>query len=275
MPWADASDAPPPPLPEYDPGPEALARVPWRWWEPLVIFLFTLVSSTVVGFLVTAALTRGINCTADGLPARLENRCDIGNAVFIAIFEIALGAWALIWVKVRWNAGPKTLGLTSDRLGANIKVGLATGAVGFVAGPVIVGALAQLIVNLISKTPVTSPDQLPFEGTPHWLALVITGVSVILFAPIAEEMFFRGFLYQGLRRKLPLVGAGIVSALIFGAAHVQPPFGLGLLLLIPAISVLGFILAFIFERRSSLVPAITAHALFNTIGYTVYVLTTL
>jgi hypothetical protein len=251
--------------------------VPWRWWEPLIIFLFTLVSSTVVGLLANVVLTRGVDCSAPSgvLPARLANRCDIGNAVFIAIFEIALGAWALIWVKVRWNASARTLGLTTDRLGPNIRTGLAAGAIGFVVGVVVVRRLAQFIVDLISQGPVTAPEQLPFEGTPDWLALVITGVSVVVLAPISEELFFRGFLYQGLRRKLPLVGAGVVSALIFGAAHIQPPFGLGLLLLIPSITALGFILAWIFERRASLVPSMTAHALFNFVGFSLYLISLL
>jgi CAAX protease family protein len=273
-PIADFSDTPPP-LPDYVAGPEPLARVPWRWWEPLLVFLFTLVSSTVVGFAANAVITRGIDCTAPlaVLPARLAHRCDIGNAVFIAIFEIALGAWALIWVKVRWNTGPRTLGLTFERLSSNVGFGLAAGAVGFVVGPIIVGSLAQLIVNMLSSGPVDAPQQLPFEGTPHWLALVITGFSVIVLAPISEELFFRGFLFQGLRRKLSFTGAGIVSAIIFGAAHVQAPFGLGLLLLIPAITALGVILAWVFERRASLVPAMTAHALFNFVGFSLYLVT--
>jgi membrane protease YdiL (CAAX protease family) len=264
----------PPALPVYDVGPEALGRVPWRWWEPIVVFLLTLVTSTVVGLLANVVITAGVDCGTplSVVPSRAAYRCDVGNAIFIAIFEIALGAWALLWPKIRWNASARTLGLTSDRLGSNIRVGFAAGAIGFVVGVVVVGLVAQFVVDLFSTGPVEAPQQLPFEGTPHWLALVITGVSVIVFAPVAEELFFRGFLYQALRRRLSLVGAGIVSALIFGAAHMQPPFGIALLLLIPSITALGFILAWVFERRSSLVPSITAHALFNSIGFSIYLI---
>lgn len=267
-PWGgtDSSADAPPPLPDYDAGPEQLARVPWRWWEPIVVFVFTIVSSTVLGFLATFLLTLGADCGAERTPGR----CDVGDAVFIAIFEIALGAWALLWVKVRWNTGPRSLGLSADRLQSNLGVGLVTGIVGFIAGPVIIGTLAQFIVDAVSDGPVKAPEQLPFGDAPHWGALLITGLSVVVLAPIAEEMFFRGFLYQGLRRKLAVVPAGIVSALIFGAAHIQPGAVLGLLLLIPAITVLGFILAWVFERRSSLVPSITAHALFNLVGFSLY-----
>ncbi|MEO5887191.1 MAG: type II CAAX endopeptidase family protein, partial [Anaerolineales bacterium] len=40
-----------------------------------------------------------------------------------------------------------------------------------------------------------------------------------VLAPIVEEIFFRGFLFQGFRQKYGWVSAALLSSLIFAAAH--------------------------------------------------------
>jgi membrane protease YdiL (CAAX protease family) len=85
--------------------------------------------------------------------------------------------------------------------------------------------------------------------------------GMIIFAgilvPIAEEVFFRGVLYRWLRDKWG-VGIGIiVSGIVFGLVHIEPATA------IPAM-VLGWVLAWAFERSKSLWPSILIHILNNT-----------
>jgi membrane protease YdiL (CAAX protease family) len=56
-----------------------------------------------------------------------------------------------------------------------------------------------------------------------------------VFAPLVEEIFFRGFLFQGFRARYGWVPAMLISAAIFAAAHLDlvvfiPTFILGCLL---------------------------------------------
>jgi uncharacterized protein len=82
--------------------------------------------------------------------------------------------------------------------------------------------------------------------------LVFIGVVV----PFAEEAFFRGVLYRWLRdRWNPAIGA-VVSSVVFGIVHVQPAT------IIHAI-VLGFGLAWLYERHKSLWSCTLVHALNN------------
>jgi membrane protease YdiL (CAAX protease family) len=59
--------------------------------------------------------------------------------------------------------------------------------------------------------------------------------NVVILAPLFEEFFFRGFLFQQFRRFLSLPNAILLSALVFASVHLSiesflPLFGLGILL---------------------------------------------
>lgn len=88
-------------------------------------------------------------------------------------------------------------------------------------------------------------------------ALTVSLLEYVVFAPIFEEIAFRGLLFAILRRRLSFVPAALLSASIFALAH-----GYGL---IGFVSVLwsGFLWAWIYEKTGSLIPGIIAHAMNN------------
>lgn len=88
--------------------------------------------------------------------------------------------------------------------------------------------------------------------SPVWLFVV--GAIV---APIVEEIFFRGFLFQGFRQKYGWMPALFLSSAIFGAAHLDP------VSLIPTF-VLGCVLAVVYHRSNSVWPGILFHAAINS-----------
>ena len=103
------------------------------------------------------------------------------------------------------------------------------------------------------------PDVLPMFGEGLGglaLALLLGGVV----APLAEEIFFRGFLYAGLRSRLGPTSGVLVSALIFSLVHVLP----GVLL---PIFVMGAIFALLYERTGSLWPCIVLHGVINSLAF--------
>jgi hypothetical protein len=87
--------------------------------------------------------------------------------------------------------------------------------------------------------------------------LAISLLEIVVFAPIFEELTFRGLFYAALRRRFSFLPAAWISAGIFALAH-----GYGL---IGFISVLwsGFLWAWIYEKTGSLIPGMIAHALNN------------
>jgi membrane protease YdiL (CAAX protease family) len=74
-----------------------------------------------------------------------------------------------------------------------------------------------------------------------------------------EEIFFRGFLFQGFRERYGWITAMLISAAIFAIAH------LDLVVLIPTF-ILGCLLAYVFHRSDSIWPGIILHFLVNSFG---------
>lgn len=96
------------------------------------------------------------------------------------------------------------------------------------------------------------------------ISVIVAGLLIVVLAPIAEELFFRGFVFAGLRRAMPIWPAIVLSAVIFGSLHlVGGDIGVGI-----QIAVLGGILAYLYERTGSLWAPIAAHMINNSIAFT-------
>lgn len=96
-----------------------------------------------------------------------------------------------------------------------------------------------------------------FEGDqPSWLLAVLV-FTVAVVAPLGEEVLFRGLLHRALRahlgRRAFFVSAALFAAIHLYAIHFLPVF------------VLGVLLAWLYERRGSLVVPIVAHGTVNAI----------
>ena len=89
----------------------------------------------------------------------------------------------------------------------------------------------------------------------------VLGIAVVIAAPIAEEIFFRSFVYAGLVEKFGWKKAVFISALLFGAAHMQ------LVAFIPTF-LMGLVLAYTYQRSKSVIPSIILHFTVNGFGFT-------
>jgi len=89
------------------------------------------------------------------------------------------------------------------------------------------------------------------------------GLGIIVYgimAPFAEELLYRGIVYNRLRRSFNIVYAFIFSSLVFGIMHgnlVQGIYG----------SILGFLIAWIYERYGAFIYPFLMHASANICIY--------
>jgi len=121
------------------------------------------------------------------------------------------------------------------------------------------GGLNVLTQLFLDEAPVNPQFSLVAPAGFSWFALLGMLFVVGLCIPFAEELLFRGVLYGWLRQRLGVPAAALLSAVLFSGVH-------RIVWLIPALAVIGVILALVYEKSGSLWPAIVVHALFNSVG---------
>ena len=105
----------------------------------------------------------------------------------------------------------------------------------------------------------TSSDSFYTTVTPNNFGIALFAITAAVAAPLAEETFFRGFLLQGLGKRLKFGWAAIISAAIFAIGHFSPSG------LVP-IFILGLMLAWLFNKTKSIWPCIIVHFAYNSIA---------
>jgi len=131
----------------------------------------------------------------------------------------------------------KTLGLGCGLLVGGYAIIMVHNALLYFLG---VGTQGEAIMKMLAEL-----------DSPVWFFLV-----AVVFAPLVEEIFFRGFLFQGLRQRYGWINAMLLSSAVFAAAH------LDLVVLIPTF-ILGNVLAYVYHRSNSVWPGILLHFLIN------------
>ncbi len=91
---------------------------------------------------------------------------------------------------------------------------------------------------------------------PAWATLFIVAV----WAPLAEEIVFRAMIFRTLRKGFALWPAAVLSGIAFGVYHMNLIQGV-------YASLLGILLAYIYEKTNSLLGVYLFHLSFNLMNY--------
>lgn len=118
-------------------------------------------------------------------------------------------------------------------------------------------------------------QQIGFNSVHGPYQLILTFISLVILPPIAEEILFRGFMFEGLKKSMSPIFAGLITSAIFASAHL--PEGASHLLWIGALDTftLSLVLVYLKQKTKSLWPGIILHALKNLVAFiTLFLLTT-
>jgi len=91
-------------------------------------------------------------------------------------------------------------------------------------------------------------------------------LAIVVLAPFAEEIFFRGFFFAGLRQRWSLWPSALLSGAVFGLVHAPT----GPTAAIP-LAGLGVGLAWLYNKTGSVYPCMLAHFLNNAIAISVVI----
>lgn len=168
---------------------------------------------------------------------------------FLLLIPIAV---IFLWRRVPWSA----LGL--NRFNTNT-LAIGCGLLVAVYVVVIINNLIMVALGIITQADVVS-DLLGEIDSPLLFAFVTA-----IVAPFTEELFFRGFLFKGLREKYGWVNALMFSSIIFALFHGQ------IATLIPTF-LLGALFAYMYQRTESVFPGMFLHFTVNAMGVVVFLL---
>lgn len=257
------SSVPPPSPPSPAPPPEAVDsseqpsvvsdQPPWRLWSAPAAIVLGLALGVVATIVVEAVATVGGSSLSHPTPAVTV----IGDVAF----DLSFVAAALYFASLHGRPRAPDFGFRRVSLGLAVKA--------FVAAAISYYVLTAVYAQLLS---LHGSDKLPSDlgVNKSNAALVAAALFVCVIAPIAEEFFFRGFVFGVLRGwRITVLGrnigtwvAAVLTGILFGLAHTgsaSPQY------LVP-LGFLGFVLCIVRWRTGSLYPGMALHSANNALA---------
>lgn len=206
------------------------------------------------------------------------------SAAFVALFlgflvvgfaaqsrDVVLGLWITEALAI---ALPALIALRAANLKAVPYLGLSPPGFKWMALAVAAGLLNQPAVSLLEQAAHTFLPQAlvaQFDAKNQMLERIFAQhrfgmiATVAIAAPLAEELFFRGFAQPAFSRSLGWAGAALLSGALFAFIHLDPVGFLGLW-------EIGVLLAVLRHASGSLWPSIAAHAVNNAVAAAAFIL---
>jgi membrane protease YdiL (CAAX protease family) len=222
--------------------------------SPFLVLAAALSTSLLVSAVLSAT---GVFDDNDSL-ALLVSLLVTGGAYVALIALLVVGAGALTWAQMGIRR-PTVPALVGD-----IGWGLLLGIVALFA----TSFVAAILVGILGVEPVGTVP-VPESAADRFLNLL----AAVVIAPVAEEIFFRGFATTAWVRRMAPGRAILRGALLFALVHVLTIGGadaseavrIAVVAFVARIPV-AWLLGWVFVRRDSLWAAIALHATFNGVA---------
>ncbi len=167
--------------------------------------------------------------------------------ILLVISELVFIVPVWWFVSHKYGAGKTSLGFRPFEKNT---IGIGCGLVFAVN---IFTVMYSAVVEYLFDSPM-QPDLAPIadEMAFPWMLFAV----VVIVAPVVEEVFFRGFLFAGLRQQYGWLKAALLSSALFALIHLQ-------LYAIVPLFMLGFVFAYLFHKSNSIWPVIFLHFVVN------------
>lgn len=145
-----------------------------------------------------------------------------------------------------------------------------SGLLGFGVYYLLLIVVMALAAQLIPSLDLDQSQDVGFNQINDGLDKLFAFSSLVLLAPIGEEVLMRGYLYSGLREKLKYLPSLLITSAIFSIAHLEFGSG-GPLVWAAALAtfVLSAVLVYKREKTGAIYAGILIHMLNNTVAFLV------
>ncbi len=229
--------------PYTDPTTSKYSAVPWNLRDAAGAILLV-----VFGTLLLLIIAGTVAQVAGSVPAPV-----------VILLSVALELLLILGV---WKFGLRRYGKSWSALGLmpSLNNGALLALLVFLASLALT-AIYGLIVTYFGQD-ILAPEPLPGDLTETVLQRMAGFFVIVLLAPFAEEVFFRGFLLPAFANRWGFFAAAIISSGLFGISHVAPGS------IIPAF-MSGMLFAWLYYRTGSLWNTTIAHGAQNALAFAV------
>ena len=230
-------------------------RVAWRLFSPLLLYLGVQIVAVMI---VSIILTIFIMARGDLLDAgsMAEQIAYIGNMVggqvsFYVTLVTNVIVCPIVWVFYRGDKKKR------QELGQEIAYNRASFMeyvlIALVAFGACIGGNNILAATGLPEidTAYQEVSQTLYSGE-LWIELL----GIVVIAPVCEELLFRGLMYKRMKEYMSSYVAMVLSALAFGFFH-------GNMTQMVYAAILGFLMAYVYEKYHNLFAPILFHAVAN------------
>lgn len=185
------------------------------------------------------------------------NRAILEVSVVGVVYVLALAITVGVpWLMYRRTTSRKVIGLQA--LPTWKDLGLAP--LGFVLYFIVSSALVYIISQLVPWLDLTQAQEIGFTNLSQRFEYFLAFLSLVVIAPVAEEVLFRGYLYGKLRNTVPIWVAILIVSIVFAVIHGQWNVGIDVFIL----SVVACVLR---EVTGSIWAGILLHMLKNGLAF--------
>jgi len=216
----------------------------------LIVAVFVVAQTVLALVFLIVGVGRSANTSISAAAVALQ-----ADGFFVAVASVLAGSAALgIAILIAWlRKGPSLRDYLAIRPGA-LKTLLR-----WLVYTVIFAAASDGL-SYLAGYPAVPDWMLDVYASARFLPLLLFALLVV--APVWEEVVFRGFLFEGLRRsRLGDIGAAVLASLCWASLHMQYEW-----FLVGQIFVAGLLFAAARSLTRSLVVPIAMHALFSGIA---------
>jgi membrane protease YdiL (CAAX protease family) len=238
------------------------ADVAWAGWVSVLDAVVIYIGAQLLATVLVTAWVVGVGA-GEGVPLVL----------IVLVSPVSLGAGAFLWLRVRY--ADRTRDVLGRRSWALSDVGIGA-LVGVGAFFVILQIVLRIVVGLFERQGLDVPNvQETFQIVAQDPAAVpLLVLATLVLAPFAEELVYRGIVFQGMRARTGFWPAALVSAAAFTLPHLGDGGGaVADLVIAIGILPLGILFAAAMERWGSLLLCAAAHSAYNAGGVAILLLT--
>ena len=270
-----------PSIPDSVPPSPAGARRLWPlagvfWIDLAILFiLLILMNLAMAGYALVRASQEGLinsldTATIERLfsdPSMLNRLLGPGLFVFLFVQNLVFLGVPILRVAVLRREPLAQIGFRAERPLRLIGLGIGVGVAILVANVALDSLFSWLGIRQDQAEQFAQQFSLLEQGALGQALFFLFGA---IGAPLSEEVLFRGYGFNALRRALPSERGGLVLAYLGSALIFTLPHALGvtqgtIALLIP-LFLIGLALAWLMHYTGSLLPCVIAHAMNNSFG---------